>query len=804
MDNNLNNLYNNIEIKNDKMKLPDIKIKPVIEKTKVSDKDKPVKFTITMFENDELIDICLNDFNKTKITFGRGEENDITLSSSLVSLEHGYFELVDSELKIYDNNSKNGLFVNNVQVRNTLLKDGDSIKIDNVFEPLYNGVIMIVTIGEKASTWLQYDLSNKDLVTIGRGNDCDIVLDRVSVYSKHAKIVKQKGKYYLSGYSNDGGIILNGFTLKEAEALKDRDVILINNIKLIYNREKIIYQMNDNGVTLEAIDIVKTVKVKGKKRDISYHVNFEARPSEFIAFIGGSGAGKSTFLKCISGVNRPTSGKVLLNGESLFNNYSVLKNLIGYVPQEDIVFDDLTLIDMLRYAASLRMPDDATYIEKENRINTVLGIVELSDKKDVMIRSLSGGQRKRASIAIELIADPKLFFLDEPTSGLDPGTERIVMKTLRKMADSGKTIILVTHNTLNLHLCDKVVFFGKGGKLCFDGPPKDALKFFSVTDFVDIYNILNDDTDTWYKKFKDYSGTKEIVEDNSEMQTDNKTKFTLRKNNKSFLKQFITLSRRQMKKLFNNQQQLILLLFQAPLIAYLLSLIVTKNLFYSYEETKSILFSIATSAVWLGLLNSIQEICKERVILEKEYMADLKLSSYLASKIFYLCILAIAQSLLFVGVFNIFVDVPQNGVIFSWHIETILTVFITIISASAIGLVVSTISKNSSVALTYAPILLVPQLLFSGMLFPLEGAVDVISNFILCRWSVEALGTTNDLNSLVSAIQEIIPGYVRDAESYYTFTAAHLRMDLLIMILMMIILMGTGYIILRKQLGSGK
>ena len=146
--------------------------------------------------------------------------------------------------------------------------------------------------------------------------------------------------------------------------------------------------MNDNGVTIEAIDIVKTVRVKGKKRDISYHVNFEARPSEFIAFVGGSGAGKSTFLKCISGVDRPTSGKVLLNGESLFNNYSVLKNLIGYVPQEDIVFDDLTLIDMLRYAASLRMPDDATYIEKENRINTVLGIGELSDKNDVMIRRL--------------------------------------------------------------------------------------------------------------------------------------------------------------------------------------------------------------------------------------------------------------------------------------------------------------------------------------------------------------------------------------------------------------------------------
>jgi len=226
-------------------------------------------------------------------------------------------------------------------------------------------------------------------------------------------------------------------------------------------------------------------------------------PSEFVAFVGGSGAGKSTFMKCISGVDRPTSGTVLMNGENLYENYENLKYNIGYVPQDDIVFSNLTLHDMLQYAAKLRMPDNTSKKERNQRIKEVLDIVSLTDFENSFIRQLSGGQRKRASIAVELLADPNLFFLDEPTSGLDPGTERSIMQTLRKMSQMGKTIILVTHNTLNLHLCDKVAFFGEGGHLCFYGSPQEALNFFGVTDFVDIYTKIIENQEYWYNKFQD-------------------------------------------------------------------------------------------------------------------------------------------------------------------------------------------------------------------------------------------------------------------------------------------------------------
>lgn len=765
-----------------------------------------IKYTVTVIGDNYIKNFSLNDFNSNKITFGRSDDNDIVLSSLLVSEHHGYFTINDGYISVFDQNSKNGLFVNNVKEKVSRLNDGDFVKIDNPVNPLSMGIIMIITIGEKENKWVSFSLHDKKNVIIGRGSDCDIVLNRVSVSLKHAVITLSDKGHYISACNNRSGIILNNSVLVGQKLLKDKDVIIINNIKLIYNKNRILYQLYDEGVRLDAVDVVKTVKVKGKKKDIAQHINFTATPGQFIAFVGGSGAGKSTFLKCISGVSKPTSGKVLINGNDLFANYSVLKNLIGYVPQDNIIFDDLTLIDMLKYAANLRMPDDVTNLEKMNRINSVLDIVELSDKKDVMIRNLSGGQQKRASIAVELIADPKLFFLDEPTSGLDPGTERSIMETLRKMADSGKTIILVTHNTLNLSLCDKVVFFGYGGKVCFDGKPDDALEFFNVKDFVDIYNMITNDVDKWAKDFSNSSyNEKNIEESNDSKSTDNENVVSNnKKNKKSFFKQFFTLFMRRLKTLINNHQQLILLFAQVPLIACLLSVVVTKNLFYSYEETKAILFTMVTAAIWLGLLNAIQEVCKERVILEKEYMADLRVSAYLCSKLVFLFLLSIIQSVLFVSTFILFVDVPSNGVLFSWYIETVLVIIITIFSASSMGLLVSILAKDPSSASTMPTLLLVPQLLFSGMLFPLNGVVDKISNFILCRWSVEALGTVNDLNSLISSIQEVFPGYVREVESYYSFNINHLLYDGLIIIFMTVIFIFVSFVILKRQLESGR
>lgn len=761
--------------------------------------NKKLQYTISVIENGTITNYSYSNNTKEKITFGRDKKNDIVLNSPIVSSNHGYFTIENGIVTIYDDNSLNGFIINSFIKKNTfILHDGDVVKIDNPNIPLYEGILMYIQVNDNKNKWVEYDMSNKSKIYIGRSKECDIVLDKINISSKHAKLIKKDNSYFIGYEGNNVGLILNNMILAWDTQLRDKDVFEINGTKFIYSQNKLFYQLSENSVRLDAFDIVKTVRLKFKKKDISQHVNFSAEPGQFVAFVGGSGAGKSTFMKCISGVSKPTSGKVLINGNDLYNNYDVLKNLIGYVPQENIIFDDLSLIKMLRYAANLRMPDDSTHAEKEKRIEEVLTIVEMLDKKDVMIKNLSGGQQKRACIAVELLADPNLFFLDEPTSGLDPGTERSLMKTLRKMANSGKTIILVTHNTLNLHLCDKVVFFGYGGKLCFDGTPEDALKFFEVEDFVDVYNIITTDTDHWHKKFKESSYVQHHGIPHGQ-ESNYKGKKT-----KSFFKHFTTLLIRKFNMLFNNKQQLILLFGQAPLIAFLLSFVVTDNLFYSYEDTKAILFTFSTAAIWIGLLNSIQEICKERVILEKEYMSNLRLSAYLTSKVVYLLILALIQAFLLLITFILIIDVPSTGLLYNWFIDSLITIFLTISSASAMGLLVSSIAKDPAVALTMPAILLVPQLLFSGMLFPLTGIVDKVSNFILSRWSVEALGTINDLNSLVSVIQEAIPGYIRESEVYYLFTPEHLYKDLLIIGLMSIIFIVVSYFILKMQMEKGK
>lgn len=757
-----------------------------------------LRYTITIIEENEIKDICLNDYNKNIISFGRGLNNDIKLSSLLVSSNHGYFEFLENGVKVVDNNSTNGIFINNNKVDSAILKDGDSIKIDNPDEPLDKGIIMIFTLGDIVNKWQQYDLNSKDIISIGRDNSCDIVLDHVSIALNQVNIYKKDNKFILNVINSNNNVFINGKLVNGNFILKDRDVILISNAKLIYSKGRIIYQMYDKGVSVDAVDIVKTVKVRGKKRDISYHVNLSIKPGQFVAFVGGSGAGKTTFMNCISGVSKPTSGKVYINGNDLFENYATLKKIIGYVPQDDIVFNDLTLFDMLKYSANLRMPDDSSSIEKNNRIDEVLKIVELTDKKDVMIKNLSGGQRKRASIAVELLADPKLFFLDEPTSGLDPGTERNLMNILRKMANSGKTIILVTHNTLNLHLCDKIVFFGPGGKLCFAGSPSDTLNFFGVNDFVDIYNLLNNDPDKWYQTYNNSKYFEKVEIKESLSSSQQKTK-----NNRSFFKQFITLSKRYIKTIINDKQMLMLLLLQAPFIAYMFVLVAPDDMFEGYENTKMMLFAMSIAAIWLGTLNSIQVICKERAILKREYMADLRLSAYFASKLFVQIILSIIQSILFIGCFVIlFGFVPDNGIITNWTLEMIFIFFLIIVSSTCLGLLLSAFAKSPATAVVLAPIALIPQLVLNGSFLPLNGLLDKFSNIVLDKWAIQLFGITCDLNSIPDALQKLSPNYVRELEDYYLFDVNHFFNDIFIVILLSLITLFICYFVLKRQLDN--
>ncbi len=722
--------------------------------------------SITVFDTDrEPYSLPLSNKHKGEMTFGRAEENDIVLRSHLVSHHHGSFIYENGRWFICDIESTNGLIYNNSSIKRRAVCDGDLIRIDDGVQTVADGVLFLVSDSASLNKWNILPLSNKHTISIGRASECDICLPHISVSRHHATISCENGEYYITDNNSTNGVLVNGKGVHSKRVLHEKDVITVTNSKLIFTSYAIYYCHYKNGINVDASDIV-IKRGKGKKSFITCdHASVGIKPGELVSIIGGSGAGKSTILNCMCGYLKPTQGEVYVNGVELYQNFDSLKKLIGYVPQTDIVYDGLTLYDTLLYAAKLRLPTDISTKERENAIDKAIATVELNEKKNSLIRSLSGGQRKRASIALELLSDPNLLYLDEPSSGLDPGTERNLMQSLRNMADSGKTVILVTHSTLQLKMCDKILFMGKGGKLCFCGSYYDALRFFGVTDIVDIYNMITDDAEYWNDKFVKISTAPNIPRKNN---------VTTAQQKSECLKQLGVLCKRYAKLIVNDRQRTSLLLLQAPLLAYLISFVANGKQFEQYEITKSLLFALSCSAFWIGMLNAIQEICKERTILKREYMTGLSLTSYVVSKIIVLGVLCLIQSLLVVGVFTALVGSPNSGILMEPFAELLVTTFLTALSSAAMGLFVSSLFTNADRAMTVAPILLMPQILFSGLIFKLSGTTEVSSWFAVCRWSMECYGTTADLNALPLRLQQegiMIP---HDAENYFNHTVLHM------------------------------
>ena len=713
----------------------------------------------------------LDELGKNPIYFGRDPRNDIVLDSPLVSAGHGRFIrhgnawMIEDKAACTGRGSTNGLICNNTPIISRALNDGDFIRIDSAAQAKAEGVLFVVSSADSDNKWRAVSLSRKPQLTIGRARNCDIRLPHISVSKCHARVVHERDGYYILDNNSTNGVIVNGKRISGRQRLHERDVIAITSSKLIFMAGTIYYCCYVNGISVDASDIV-IKRGKGRKAFVtSNHVNLNVKPGELIAIIGGSGAGKSTILNCMCGYLQPTHGEVFINGVNLYQNFDSLKKLIGYVPQSDIVYDNLTLHDMLRYTAELRLPKDTSRAEREAAISRAINMVELPDKRDSLIKSLSGGQRKRASIAVELLSDPKLLFLDEPASGLDPGTERNLMQSLRKMADNGKTVILVTHSTLQLRMCDKIVFMGKGGNLCFYGSYDAALAFFGVSDIVDVYNLITEQSAEWSARFNRSRVHPDRTRKPSAVSSIKKEKR---------LKQLGVLSARYLKLVANDRQRLLLLLVQAPLLAVLISFVADGTEFEQYEMTKSLLFALSCSAFWVGMLNAIQEICKERTIMKREYMTGMSLSAYVSSKIIVLGALCLIQIVLITFVFSRMVGLPAEGILLSPLLELLITTFITAVSSTAMGLFVSSLFTNADRAMTVAPLLLMPQILFSGLIFKLSGATEIISWIAVCRWSMEGYGTTANLNDLPLKLQQEGVMIPHEVESFFDFTAAHL------------------------------
>jgi len=733
---------------------------------------------------------------KAQHRLGRdGNRSDLVVPDrwQVVSGCHALLTKVGGDYHIYDGDgthpSRNGLFVDRTRItpeQGYRLQHGSEVAIgvnarDRIgLKYIANPALVVTRQPHQRSIPL-----TPHGALLGRGHNATLQLEAPTVSRQHARIEPDgKGGYRLQDKNSSNGVFVNGQRVKGTVALPDKATIQIGPFTLIRLGNSLEVIDQGNQIRLDAYDLVRVVKdKKGKSKTLLNEISVAIEPGQLVALVGGSGAGKSTLMRTLLGIEPITSGRVFLNGDDLRRNFNIYRSQIGYVPQDDIIHPQLTVLEVLTYAAQLRLPPD---IEVEQVVERTLNEIEMSGRRDVLVSKLSGGQRKRVSIGVELLSDPKLFFLDEPTSGLDPGLDRKMMNLLKKLASQGRTVILVTHATANITLCDRVAFLAWGGRLCYFGPPQQALEFFkdrnpSVKDFTDIYDMLEVGEDvkrgeqkvqSWADEFKnsDYyhkyvSAHLSGVHQQSQPQQSGDRKAS-NPRGIPLLPQLMLLTKRYWQLTLRDLKSLGLGFLTAVICPVMLALVVfdKEPLILGSEEDPElaflalrVLFVVSCTAIWVGLSSSVQEIVKEGKIYFRERLVNLKLLAYLGSKVAVLKAFVILQTLLMTGVILAGLSHPESDLL-AWPLGLAITTFLTLLASTSLGLLVSAISENSSQANKYLPLLLVPQIIFSGVLFDLGDVLNKLSWLMLSRWSVGAYGSLVDVKEMVPPAKELLDG----------------------------------------------
>ena len=340
----------------------------------------------------------------------------------------------------------------------------------------------------------ELDVKKKKRVLVGRGEDCDITLTSDRVSRHHCEICYKDGHYEVKDLGSTNGTFVNGQRVRTA-VLTSGAVINVPTQVFAFSGGVLHYHENKVGISVELAGVYKTVKDRntGKPLNIVDGTSLVIDPNSFVVFVGGSGTGKSSLLTCVTGSSPCTAGVVSFDRIDTKGNRNAFDAVLGYVPQRDIMHDNLTVEQSLTFTAKLRIAHDATRAEIQAAVAHAIDSVDLNGHEKTMISDLSGGQKKRVSIAMELLASPRLLILDEPTSGLSPDLDRSMMELCRKLSHNNCTVIMVTHNMSNINLCDKIAFLGKGGVLCYYGTPENLNSYFDVVLTSDIFEKLGKD-----------------------------------------------------------------------------------------------------------------------------------------------------------------------------------------------------------------------------------------------------------------------------------------------------------------------
>ncbi len=601
-----------------------------------------------------------------------------------------------------------------------------------------------------------------DVLRMGRDPDSDVVVDDLLVSRRHAELRRVDGSFEVADLGSHNGTFVNGNRVERA-VLAERDVVMIGSHS---------YRLTD-GVLEEAVD---TGEIAFAARDLTVRlpggevlvdrVGFSLDACTMLGVVGPSGSGKTALLKALAGFAVASEGDVLYDHRSLYSNYEALRRRIGYVPQDDIVHKELTVRAALEYAADLRFPPDVVRAERVRRVTEVMTELDLLPRESVRIASLSGGQRKRVNVAIELLTKPSLLLLDEATSGLDPNYERSLMELFRRLADGRRTVIIVTHTMQSVRLCDRILILAHG-QMAYFGPPQLAAAYFERADLADVFRALTEAEETaWAERFKAHAYYDDYVEREAAAvgREDTDTPAALPSTPQSLRgswKQFTTLSRRYAAILAADRRNLALILLQAPLLGLLMLAALPANQLRSappselrlISQASLVLLVVVLGTTWLGMSNAIREITKELPIFRRERAAGLSISAYLGSKVAVLGAVTAVQSAVLVVIATSRQGGPGDASLLGWPLGELMIIgALAGIAAMATGLLLSAAAGTTDRAITVLPIALVFLLVLAiGGVFPQIGKRPVLKQLgyiASTQWGFAGSASTVELNDL--------------------------------------------------------
>ncbi|MBT2405835.1 MULTISPECIES: FHA domain-containing protein [unclassified Streptomyces] len=608
-----------------------------------------------------------------------------------------------------------------------------------------------------------HQLSLGHVMRIGRALENELVVSDLQVSRHHAEFRSMPGgRFEIRDLGSHNGTYVNGQPVPKSGTalLGPNDIVGVGHSTFRIVGDRLEEFVDTGEVSFSARHL--TVTVDGGKQ-ILKDVTFGVPEKSLIGVIGPSGSGKSTLLKALTGYRPANEGDVLYDNRNLYKQFAELRQRIGLVPQDDILHKELKVSTALKYAAKLRFPGDTAESERAARIDEVLRELKLDIHKDKKITSLSGGQRKRVSVALELLTKPSLIFLDEPTSGLDPGMDRDVMQLLRGLADDGRTVLVVTHSVAELAICDKLLVMAPGGSVAYFGPPDEALNFFGYTTWADVFSSFENYRDyDWAGRWKGsqhyqlYAADLDAVAPQSVSMPPAQQMRTPKA--QGWGSQLWTLIRRYLSVIASDKGFIGLMLI-LPAVLGVVSTVIPAKFGLAPPVAPSrfngdagtIMLILAVGMCFSGAANSVRELIKERVIYERERATGLSRSAYLMSKVIVLGIITAIQGVIICGIGFYPRDLPTEGLIMPPALEICLSVIALGFTSMMFGLVISSLVKTAEKTMPLLVMFAIVQVVFTGILFQVYDSpgLEQFAWLMPSRWAIAAAGTTLNLGKLM-------------------------------------------------------